>query len=1099
MTADFSDFKASLQHLPDADIDVIEQAYVLACEAHEGQKRLDGQPYVTHVIETARIVALWQGDRDTIVAALLHDTVEDTKIVKADITERFGRRVGLLVEGVTKLTQVQFQLDQSLDSKIETLRRLFEVMRRDIRVIIIKFADRLHNIRTIDAFPSEARKERFARETMDVYYKLASHLGMRWLQREYAEICVPILFSDGEQLRAQRDALVAQSRATIDVFERSLNEHHADKHLVSLMSQSRDLNIFYAEAKLRSGDATSQDAYSIIATARMETDCYQLLRSFHSLFRPVSGAFHDYIAAPSETGYRSIHTSVHLPDGSLAEVRIRTAAMQTQGDLGIISNIFQHVDASLAPSFAWLQRSEDIDLQTRDDSGAFWEALESDILREAISVTINRHRLALPLGATALDAAYARLGRDAGKTMAVSLRGSPVGFSHALRDDDDLHITLDDVERVSFDWLNLVSTRYARLLIMEVLKQRNVSEKVLLGRALLQKEFDSFRKGLLQDLKTTQIASVKAYAHREQFDEVLAMVGEGALRPRDIVFLLFPEDSLSLQGSDACTQYSFRLQIRGVQDRQQILAQLTDVSRIHGVEILSTSVRFHPKTGIFTITFSGACVDRLRFADFIDALERQEMISSVQTMLPFRQRILLVGSFLTAFSVILLDILLLPFYEAWFSHLAILPRFILQVLPLLPILFVNTLLLNTLQHFVVRMRSDRWFLGVGFLLNILGLLLVLLRIIFLRNVEESLLPLLILFVLSLVYLGYKFFQTEALFEAMDERPSRTMSNREWSALKRRKYAGYLIRCLAVIIWGLEPIFIRYTPVNDLSPFLRTFLLGIGVLLPSIVFLLFKYMIRGRRLPSLSLPYDRYFVILVLGQIGYMYFKNASLLYTTGTNLLLFNNFSPLIGLLIAAVLWRHEIPYFRQPKNLLWILLLAVGAGLGSALLVYSSSVLPSSWSLVGDILAMISTFFDVLMTIGQIQYIKRHLKTDGLLLNAHIFFFLLLFTSPILIVLHFIGSSVLAGLTLERLLLGMGIGLFVGTGQLLNYEAFKRIDGYLAYMMFNLSILITFTMEVFVMRSVHPTPLLLLSGALIIGASVMAEYINARCQRQGI
>jgi drug/metabolite transporter (DMT)-like permease len=231
----------------------------------------------------------------------------------------------------------------------------------------------------------------------------------------------------------------------------------------------------------------------------------------------------------------------------------------------------------------------------------------------------------------------------------------------------------------------------------------------------------------------------------------------------------------------------------------------------------------------------------------------------------------------------------------------------------------------------------------------------------------------------------------------------------------------------------------------------------------------------------------------------MYFINASLMYTSGTNFLLFANFGPVIGLLIASVFWRKDIPYLRDPRHMLWIFILAVTGSFGSTLLFINTLHHDSAPSLIGDILAFIAVFFDVLMTIGQIEYIKRHIRTDGLLLNVHIFSFVLVLSTPVVGVLYAAGHPVLAGLNGRTLLLGMGTGLIIGIGQLLNYEAFKRIDGYLAFMMFNLSVLLTFALETLVLRSLEPTALLILSGVLIVGSSIVAEMINSRCQRKGL
>jgi drug/metabolite transporter (DMT)-like permease len=368
----------------------------------------------------------------------------------------------------------------------------------------------------------------------------------------------------------------------------------------------------------------------------------------------------------------------------------------------------------------------------------------------------------------------------------------------------------------------------------------------------------------------------------------------------------------------------------------------------------------------------------------------------------------------------------------------------------------------------------------------------------LKRFEESLLPLIATFTLSCGLVVYLFFQTGAYFFSSDESAIRPLPGPRLIAVRSKKFLGYSIRLLAVLIWGLVPIYVRYTPVNTLSPFLRTFLLGIGVVLPSALIYCLWSLIRNRRLPRWHLPYDNAFLILVIGQVGYMCLQNASLIYTSGTNFLLFNSFAPLMGLIIAAVFWHREIAYFKRPGTMFWIFIFALMASIGSVMLVSAHSVIGNEWSVVGDILAMISTFFDVLLTVGQIQYIKRFTRTEGLLLNIHIFFFVMLSMAPLILLAPLVGGSLLKNLSYPTLFLGLGTGLFIGFGQLLNYEAFKRIEGYLAYLMFNLSVLVTFVLETFVLHSVRPTILFLFSGLMIIGASVFAEIVNSRCEKKG-
>jgi len=1084
---------AACSHLSVGDRADIEKAFAFALTKHEGQKREDGSPYVSHVIAVATIVALWKADRDTVIAALLHDTVEDTATTKEEIATAFGRHVALLVEGITKFTQVDLNSDLALERKTETLRKLFDVMRLDLRSILIKLADRLHNIQTIESLPL-ARRKRFAVESMSVYYKIAFHLGMRQLRREFAEACIPYIFDTGTIDLKRRDALCIAYRDLPMTIERALHSLAESRPVPSVLFQPRNLQIFHDLCLTRKGVALSQDAFSIVVLVPNEEECYHFLKSIHTLYRPIVGHFRDFIASPSDAGYRSLHTHVALEDSSIIEIRIYTPTMYDQAMLGIAYTLFHDVDSTL--NFSWLERTQELDIKTRQSSSAFWEALESDILRETISVTVDRSRVSLPRGATTLDAAFALYDTDAVKTKQIALNGVPSSFAHVLKEDDNLHITLHSAVQTEFGWLDAVHTKHARLLISEELKHHSRAEKVTLGATLLQKELDHYGKGLLQHLSRTQCNAAARHFARESFDQVLAMIGEGVLRSRDVLFTLFPDHKPSLFHRKAVDRYSFHLSISFNAAVEDPLVIVSEIARSTMVSI--DAVKLQQAGDTMSVQIAGHALSRTHFADFVEQLDRHESCTQLQMMIPTPKKAILISSFVLAFLIILFDVIAYPYYADSLNNFGFLPRMLLQALPLIPMLLANLYLLRLLHRHIVRMRNDRWFLVIGFLLNVVGLLVLTLQIASSSGVG-SLLPLIALFTLSLLYIGYRFLKTEALLAPFDEQTLQPVPEVQWRVIKKRKMAGYAIRLVAVFIWGLEPIVIRYSPVNDVSPFLRTFLFALGVLLPmGTAYFLFSFL-RQRKLPKLSLPYEHTFFLIVIGQVGFMYFMNASLIYTSGTNLLLFNNFAPLIALIIAAFFWRKDIPYLKQPRVMMSIFLLAITAGIGSSLLMRNSFALESSWTVVGDILAMCATFFDVMLVVGQIQYIKSFQKTNGILLNLHIFSFVLLFLAPIIIVGSIVYPDFLRGLTYTSMLTALGIGFMIGCGQLLNYEAFKRIDGYLAFMMFNFAILITFVIEAFVLKSIQPTFILVFSGLMIIGASISAEILNSRCEKKGM
>ncbi len=1097
---DFRSLAAHLTHLTPGELQDVRRTFDFAVAAHSGQTREDGSPYVTHVIEVAQILAGWHADRDTVIAALLHDVLEDTPVKKDEILEKFGRRVALLVEGITKFSQADLSPDLPLDRKIETLRKLFDVMRLDIRGVLIKLADRLHNVQTIGTLPTAERRRKFAIETLTIYYKIAFHLGMREVRRTFGDTCVPYAYDCGNEDRDLRDRLCKSGANIVGNIQHELLHEDPQHRVLKVFLQPRNLSIFHDRRTERGGEAQMADAFSISIVVKTEEDCYKLLKTLHTLHRPISGRFRDFVAAPSDAGYRSLHTFVALKDGTIVEVRIRTQEMYEQAMYGITMSLFRNAPEA-SNTFQWIKRSEKLDLQTRDSSSAFWEALESDILRETIPVTVDRRRISLPKGATALDAAYAIYNERASHTKTLMVNGRPVTLSEPLKEDDEVHVTFATEQQASFDWLQTVCTHHARFHIVDVLKRTSRSEKIALGATLLQKELDHYNKGLLSGLSRAQCQHVADHYRRENFDHVLSMIGEGVVRARDVVFYLYPDHqrqhALRAKGSG---RYPFRLTVTmNQQVGQDALSQVNGVMRLNDITADSISVKTSRHPGFVDVHLSAHAPDRLRFADFIDALERQDSVSSVQALIPRFQKLVLLGAIVAAFCVTMLDFILFPQYKKLVESLSVIPQFTAEALPLLPILIVNFLLLRLLQQYVVRMRSDRWFLGVGFMLNLIGLLILILRMSVFGELKSGLYPLVVIFTLSLIAMGYAFYQTDMLFLPFEKRSMKPIPSAEWHFIRREKLIGYIIRTVAVIIWGTEVIYIKYTDVNLVSPFVRTFLLATGVTLFSAVLFGLQHLRRPAQRISFRLPYDGFFLLLVIGQVGYMYLKNASLLYTTGTNMLLLNNFAPLIGLFVAAAFWRREIPYLKQPRTMLSIFLLATAAGLGSSFLVYNSRM-AGGQSLLGDGLAFLGTLFDVLLVVGQIQYVKKFRAMNPAVMNMHVFFFVLLCTAPVIIFARIAGiSSFFAGLTPVTIGLGLGIGLFEGIGQLCNYEAFKRIDGYLAHMMFNFSVVISFLLETFFIGSVQPSVLLVLSGLLIIGASVAAEMVNSRCQKQGL
>ncbi len=1083
--------QASLQHLSHEEQALITQAVMLAMRVHEGQKRSDGSPYMLHVLAVATILGEWRADAETIIAGLLHDTLEDTSLTLGEIKVVFGRNVTALVEGVTKFTQADFEEEPSLDRKIETLRKLFEVMRRDIRVVIIKLADRLHNVRTLDTLPEE-RRVRFAKETITIYYKLAYHLGMNAVRREFSEHCMPYLYPEEVQkMRLLRKEALAKGQDILRCMEQEVRARDEEGALVTLTLDDRSFSSMKREQE---EEGRIKQGFVIIAIASDGAACYTLLRLLHSLYRPVSSEFHDYIAAPTESAYQTIRTAVLGPGNEFVPLRIRTEEMQEQERFGILLRCFGR--GRQIPGFSWLLRSEDIDRATRESSEAFWEALQSDIFQETVSVIVDGKDIPLSRKATVLDALYARHGGVAHRTLGVRVNGAAAALSDALSEDAVIQGTLDKVSHVSFEWFSSIETAYARQLIVEALKERDRSEKLALGQRLLQKELDRYRKRVLADVSRTHLKEVATYFHREEFEEVLILIGEGVIQARDVVFALHPEHRkvFSFPRKKALTQH-FRIHMSGTQEKtQDILPKLSALARLSEISIGKTDLRTHERSKTFSLSLSGTAPDRLHFGDFLAILERQSWISHIRVLLSTWQILFLLSVITVAFGAILLEVLFLPSSAA----LPGIPPFIRTLLPLLPILGVNYLLLRTLQHYIVRLRTDRWYIGAGFLMNLIGLTLFIFRGNTLGETTPTL-TLVAVFLLSMFALGYQFFKSEALFTHIDWRNLHPLTAEQWRARWKQKFFGYSIRLCAVTIWGFQPLLLKYTPAHNVHPFVQMYIMSFGALLTTTLLFLLQKGISPRRLSTLRAPWNSYLLGIVIGEAIFLYFISASLLYTTSTNFALLSNFSPVVALLVAALFWRHSIPYLRDPKHMLWIFLIFGMGSTGGSLIIYRSAQLTSAQTTLGDLLALSAMVADVLVITSQIRYIKLVPTASSPSINAYMFGLPTLVLTPFILYLYVTGSEIFASLLLTPVLFSLGIGVMLAIGMVCNFEAFRRIDGFIAFLMFNLSILLNFIAEAFFLKTIIPTWTLIIGGTIIIGSTILAEYVNSQCERRGL
>ncbi len=494
-TAEISSFAAlvdKLNYLSKADLKLVREAYKFADAAHLGQYRASGLPYITHPIAVAGLCADWRLDAQAIMAALMHDTIEDQGITKTELIEKFGAPTADLVDGLTKLDKLQFNTRE--ESQAESFRKMLLAMARDVRVILIKLADRLHNMRTMQAMAADKRR-RIARETLDIYAPIAHRLGLNQTYRELQELCF-------ELLNPWRHAALAKAVKRArghrrDIVERVQKEVERafgqQKMKVQVSGREKTISSIYQKMREKhAGFAQVSDIFGFRIVVSTLNECYIALGVLHQLFKPVPGRFKDYIAIPKANGYQSLHTTLVSPLGTAVEFQVRTDAMHAVAEKGIAAHwIYKTGDKGSAAADAqrlsamWLQSLLDIQDETRD-AAEFLEHVKIDLHPDAVYVFTPRSKiLALPRGATPVDFAYA-IHSDVGQhTVAAKVNGEAVALRTELKSGDVVEIITAPGARPNPAWLSMVRTGRARSKIRHHLKNMESEESRALGEKLL--------------------------------------------------------------------------------------------------------------------------------------------------------------------------------------------------------------------------------------------------------------------------------------------------------------------------------------------------------------------------------------------------------------------------------------------------------------------------------------------------------------------------------------------------------------------------------------------------------------------------------------
>ena len=533
---------------PSADIELIHKAYVFTAKVHHGQLRQSGEPYLIHPLNVAFILAEWNLDEETVVTGLLHDTVEDTVATTEELRGLFGDTVAQMVDGVTKISRVV--ISDVADQKAESLRKMILAMGKDLRVVLVKLADRLHNMRTIGHLPPD-KQVSIARETQEIYIPIASRLGMSRVKMELEDRCFELLHPEdyrellrlADERKRDRESHI---RGVIELLESKLSEAGVE---AAVKGRSKHIaGVFHKMARQGIDFDHVYDFIGFRIVAKTVRDCYEALGIVHSLWKPVPGRFKDYIAMPKPNLYQSLHTTVFGPNAELMEIQIRTEEMHALAEYGVAAHWKYKEGRPVVGKgdqmFLWLRQILELQ-QEMKDPGEFLNTVKVELFPEEVYVFTPRGDVKeLPQGATTIDFAYAVHTEVGNHCVGAKVNGKMVPLKTSLKNGDVIEIITHPAHRPSKDWLKIAKTSRALNKIRAFVRQEQQERSLALGRQILERELRKYSLSVNKVLKSKEFEETLRETRLKTADDYSIALGYGKMSLLPLLRRLVPPEQL---------------------------------------------------------------------------------------------------------------------------------------------------------------------------------------------------------------------------------------------------------------------------------------------------------------------------------------------------------------------------------------------------------------------------------------------------------------------------------------------------------------------------------------------------------------------------
>jgi guanosine-3',5'-bis(diphosphate) 3'-pyrophosphohydrolase len=610
----WNEFSFRIRHLKTAEQKMIQKAFSVAEKAHEGQLRQSGEPYFSHPIAVAQILNDMNADADTIAAALLHDTVEDTTVTLLDIESTFNPVVASLVDGVTKLNKQELAIHPTLDGQIETLRKMFILMQKDVRIMVIKLADRLHNMQTL-GFRSPAKQEIVAKETLDVYVKIADRLCMRDIRDTLEDMCFAILEPQmHEHIIELRKKNEVRTQEKIHFMSKVIETAYPKIDLV-LHYETKSWSKLRLQYEMEGEEPTGLSSMNIVIICKDINECYRMFGILHQLWSRETMTFEDFINAPVINGYKGLHTTILLKDGTRMRCKMRTPDMELYAHKGITLLCFNKKQQSLNEYLPWVEHISSLSADTERDSGEFWQSLQTDILGESIIVHgPSSQTVLVPKGATVLDGAFYVFGKEALRITDIQMNGKQMSFYDELQNAVTLRGTFANEVQTDLSWLQYVHTGMALATIRTELVQASASDKKSIGKQLLERAILRSGHTALEELAPSTIRERLSFLRLTSLTQLYIGIAEGKLDAETIAENFFARK----RSPGSLSEWTLRIQ------------SVTDLN-----ESLEKIIRSHPFSKIKVVRSAKGMVSNIRY--LITPQQARALQTQLASVLPTKQ------------------------------------------------------------------------------------------------------------------------------------------------------------------------------------------------------------------------------------------------------------------------------------------------------------------------------------------------------------------------------------------------------------------------------------------------------------------------------